>query len=286
MTQNASRRGAIIGAGTSLLAAAAGSVPSAEAEQKIAMPNAGGQMPPPMATNFAQVTKPASGVLMPEGYARALAQFAYLWGWPLVNQANRRAGVVGAPTPGLLGGIVPIAPRGRIAMLVDYIDPGEAFVTCPNQDVVYGNGYFSLDVEPAVIQVPDFGDRFWVYAFYDARSDQFGRIGKPYNTRPGFYLFAGPNWRGAVPAGIAEVVRSPTELANAIPRIFLNDTAEDRAALRPLVRRLSARRIRRANEDRRLRQLAAFPGSTFAAWRRREEMGCPRSFFRGASGRA
>ncbi len=41
--------------------------------------------------NLAQVTKPASGVIMPEGYVRAMAQFAYLWGWPLVNMTNRRA---------------------------------------------------------------------------------------------------------------------------------------------------------------------------------------------------
>lgn len=86
-----------------------------------------------------------------------------------------------------------------------------------------------------IIQVPDFGDRFWVYALYDNRSDQFGHLEKPYGTKPGFYLLAGPNWRGPVPPGINEVVRAPTELANAVPRIFLNDTAEDRAAIRPLV---------------------------------------------------
>jgi hypothetical protein len=39
---------------------------------------------------------------------------------------------------------------------------------------------------------------------------------------------------------VTEVVRSPVELANAIPRIFLNDTAEDRAAVRPLVNQVVA----------------------------------------------
>ena len=33
-------------------------------------------------------------------------------------------------------------------MLNDYIDPAETFVTCPNQDVVYGLGFFDLDIEP------------------------------------------------------------------------------------------------------------------------------------------
>ncbi|MBV9907993.1 MAG: DUF1254 domain-containing protein, partial [Hyphomicrobiales bacterium] len=233
--QKTSRRDAMIGAGTGLLAAAAVPARSALAEQKIAATAAVGLTTPAIPTNFAQVTKPANGVIMPEGYARAMAQFAYLWGWPLVNMTNRRTVITQAPVPGLNAGIVPVAPRGRIAMLVDYVAPEETFVTCPNQDVAYGNGFFALDAEPVVIQVPDFGDRFWVYALYDNRSDQFGHLGKPYGTKPGFYLLAGPNWRGPMPPGISEVVRAPTELANAIPRIFLNDTAEDRAAIRPVV---------------------------------------------------
>jgi hypothetical protein len=239
MIEKTTRRGAIIGAGAGLIAGIGEPGRIAQAQQRVGAPGPAGQIAPQMPMTFANVTKPANGALMPEGYARAVAQFAYLWGWPLVNQANRRAAITQAPVLGLNGGIVPVAPRGRIAMLTDYIDPAETFVTCPNQDVVYGNGYFALDVEPVVAQVPDFGDRFWVYALYDARSDQFGHIGKPYGTKPGFYLLAGPNWRGPVPAGVAEVVRSPTDLANAIPRIFLNDTAEDRAAVRPLVNKVA-----------------------------------------------
>jgi hypothetical protein len=64
-----------------------------------------------------------------------------------------------------------------------YVAADEHFVTCPNQDVVYGTGYFALDKEPIVFQVPEFGDRFWVYALYDARTDEFSQIGKPYGTR-------------------------------------------------------------------------------------------------------
>ena len=135
-------------------------------------------------------------------YARTIAQMAYVWAWPIVNMINRRAAITQAPHPGHLNGVLPAAPRGQIAMLADYIEPTETFVTCPNQDVVYGLGFFSLDEEPVVIQVPDFGDRFWVYALYDARTDQFGHLGKPYNSRPGFYLLAGPRWKRLKPAGI------------------------------------------------------------------------------------
>jgi hypothetical protein len=126
------------------------------------------------------LTQPATSVNMHPGYARAIAQMAYLWGWPMVNMINRRNRITQAPYPGLVGGILPAAPRGQIGMLHDYIEPSETFVTCPNQDVVYGLGFFDLDTEPVVIQVPNFGNRFWVYALYDQRTEQFGRVGKPY----------------------------------------------------------------------------------------------------------
>ena len=194
----------------------------------------------PLATKPADVTPAASGVLMHPEYAKAIGRVAYIWGWPLVNQLNRRAAITQAPYPGLLNGVLPAAPRGQIAMLHDYIDPDQNFVTCPNQDVVYGLGYFSLDEEPVIMQVPDFGDRFWVYALYDARTDQFAEIGKPYATKPGFYLFVGPQWQGQVPAGVNAVIRCSTELANVIPRVFMNDTAEDRKAIQPLINQVVA----------------------------------------------
>src|SRR5262245_59467902 len=105
---------------------------------------------------------PASTVMTPE-YVETVGRMAYIWGWPLVNAANRAAAAAKLPEPGLIGGMMPMA-NNRIAMLTDYISPGDRYVTCPNQDVVYGIGYLRLDKEPIVFQVPDFGDRFWVTA--------------------------------------------------------------------------------------------------------------------------
>ena len=121
-----------------------------------------------------------------------------------------------------------------------YIKPDQSFVACPNQDVVYGTIFASLDEEPVVIQVPDFGDRFWIYALYDARTDQFGKFGQLYGTKPGFYLLVGPNWEGKTPSGITAVIRSSTEFSFVGPRIFLNDTDKDRAAIQPLINQINA----------------------------------------------
>jgi hypothetical protein len=184
---------------------------------------------------MSKMTEPATGITMHPDYARTIAQMAYVWGWPMVNMINRNARITQAPRPGLLGGILPVAPRGQVGMLHDYIEPSETFVTCPNQDVVYGLGFFSLDDEPVVAQVPDFGDRFWVYAMYDARTDQFGHLGKPYKSKPGFYLLVGPRWNGLKPYGITDVIRCPTSLANCVPRVFQDDTPEDKSAIQSVI---------------------------------------------------
>jgi hypothetical protein len=88
---------------------------------------------------------------------------------------------------------------------------------------------------PVVVQVPDFGNRFYVYQFADARTDAFGEIGKQYGTKPGFYLLAGPNWKGTIPDGITGVIHSPTDFAGIFPRVFQDDTPEDKAAVQPLL---------------------------------------------------
>jgi hypothetical protein len=191
----------------------------------------------PLPKTAAAVPGPAPGTAMTKAYVQTVGRMAYMWGWPLVNSVNRSKAFAKAPEPGLQGGVVPIA-YNRIAMLTNYIDPAERFITCPNQDVVYGAGYFDLDKEPIVFQVPDFGERFWVYALYDARTDEFSEIGKPYGTKPGFYLLVGPNWNRNTPDGITALVRSSTTLAFAPPRIFMDDTSEDHQAIQAVLRQI------------------------------------------------
>jgi hypothetical protein len=210
-------------------------------------------------TSAAEVTQPVSGAIMHKEYVKTIGRLAYVWGWPMVNIFNRRATITQAPAPGRLGGVVPVAPQGRLCMLNDYVLPDQSFVACPNQDVAYGLGYFSLDDEPVVIQVPDFGDRFWVYPFYDARTDQFGELGKAYGTEPGFYLLVGPNWDGDVPDGISAVIRSSTELAMTVPRIFMDDTDEDRAAIQPLVNQVDAYPLTEFDGTMKIKDWSDFP---------------------------
>ena len=50
-----------------------------------------------------------------------------------------------------------------------------------------------------MVQVPDFGDRFWVYQVVDLRTDSFAEFGKMYGTKPGFYLLVGPTGTARCP---------------------------------------------------------------------------------------
>jgi hypothetical protein len=158
----------------------------------------------------------------------------------MVNVHNRLLAYEKLPGPGLAGGVLPVAPPNHLSMLHDYIDPSERAVACPNQDVVYGQSVLALDREPVVVQVPDFGERFWVYQIVDQRTDGFATIGKMYDTKPGFYLLVGPAWKGETPPGIAGVFRASTALGMFIPRVFMDDTPEDRIAIQQVINQIDA----------------------------------------------
>ncbi|MEU2233518.1 DUF1254 domain-containing protein [Streptomyces vietnamensis] len=183
---------------------------------------------------------PVSGQRMTTDYLRTTGRFAYLWGWPLVTMRNRLTVMERVPAPGLLGGIVPSAPPGSPGMLHDYIAPQERVVACPNQDVTYGLMLLDAHRGPSVIQVPDFGGRFWVYQVVDQRTESFAQLGAMYGTEPGCHLLAPADWDGPVPDTVAGVFRFDPRIAACIPRVFMNDTDADRAALQPLLNQITA----------------------------------------------
>jgi hypothetical protein len=181
---------------------------------------------------------PVEGTRLPDAYVRDVARLAFIWGWPLVNMHNRHLVFEKVPENGLGDGVLPVGPLNRLTMLTDYVRPEERAVATPNQDVAYGFGLLDLAKEPVVFQVPDFGDRFWIYQLGNQRTDTIGGMGKMYGSKPGFYMIVGPEWKGDVPPAMNGVFRSPTNLAYIIPRAFLDDTQEDRAAIQPVLNQI------------------------------------------------
>lgn len=177
---------------------------------------------------------PDTRVKITEAYAKLVGKDAYFWAWPLVNMYNRRLSFAPVQEMAYAGPLM-MPPLNRLMMLTDYVDPTERAVACPNQDVVYGIGALALDVSPVVVQVPDFGDRFWVYQIVDLRTDSFVQLGKMYGTKPGFYLLVGPGFDGEVPKGITRVFRSSTNSGLVAPRVFQDDTPEDKRAIQAVL---------------------------------------------------
>jgi hypothetical protein len=175
------------------------------------------------------------GTRTTESYVRTVARDVYVWAWPMVNIYNRRLAFKQSPQVGLMNGVLPFAPLNRMSMLHDYIEPSQRWVACPNQDVVYGAGIAALDETAVVVQVPDFGKRFWVYQIVDLRTDSFAKLGLMYSTKPGFYLLVGPKWKGKVPQGITKVFRASTDTAFVVPRVFQDDTPEDKQAIQSAI---------------------------------------------------
>jgi hypothetical protein len=194
-------------------------------------------VPPSPGWTRAMPPGPDTRVQVTEEYAKHVARDAYFWAWPLVNVYNRRLASANVSEIVRAGPLVS-APVNRNGMLTDYVDPEERIVACPNQDVVYGAGSLALDQSPVVIQVPDFGNRFWVYQVVDLRTDSFVQLGKMYATPPGFYLLVGPTWQGEVPKGITKVFRSSTNTGFVAPRVFQDDMPEDKRAIQAVLQQV------------------------------------------------
>jgi hypothetical protein len=179
-------------------------------------------------------TGPMPGTKMTEAYVKQIGALAYVWAYPMVNLQARLETFRPIKEAAMYGGVLPVGPVNEITMLTDYIEPAQRAVAAPNQDVIYGQAVLDLSKEPVVVQVPHFGQRFFVYQVVDQRTDAFAEIGSMYGTRIGYYLIAGPDWKGTLPKGIAQVFRSPTNIAYLIPRVFTENTPEDKAEVQKL----------------------------------------------------
>ena len=162
------RRNVLLGSTTLGVAAAfAQATPLAHAQTSSSPPQ---PLPPSPGWTRALPTGPDTRVKITEEYARHDRARRIFLGVAAGQHLQRRQAFKDVKEI-VMAGPVPAAPLNRFAMLTDYITPDQRIVACPNQDVVYGAGSLALDLSPVVIQVPDFGDRFWVYQMVDLRTD-------------------------------------------------------------------------------------------------------------------
>ena len=231
MRTRITRRTTVLGASTiaAALIGESGTRPSARANEVNSNP-----IQPSPEWKRALPPGPDTRVKITEGYANLVARDVYFWAWPMVKRVQSAACLqrcerfrYGRPCAN--SATQPICDAHRLRQ------SGSAACRVPESRCGLRCRLIALDISPVVVQVPDFGGRFWVYQMVDLRTDGFVQLGNLYGTTLGLYLLVGPDWHGETPKGINVVFRSSTNTGFAAPRIFMDDTREDRLALQSVL---------------------------------------------------
>jgi hypothetical protein len=101
--------------------------------------------------------------------------------------------------------------------------PKDTAIVTPNSDTPYSMVQADLRAEPIVLCVPEVEPgRYYSVQLCDMYSFNYGYIGsRATGNGAGCYLVAGPDWKGAMPAGIKKVFRSETQFGLIIYRTQL-----------------------------------------------------------------
>jgi hypothetical protein len=149
---------------------------------------------------------------------RAIAREAYIYGYPMVDSYRiQHAYFVDRTSPEFK------APWNQLRNIPRVFTPEDKAVQVPNSDTPYSMIGLDLRAEPIVLTVPPIAkERYFSVQFIDAYTHNFAYLGsRTTGNDGGSTLIAGPDWKGDLPAGVKQVIRSETELALAIFRTQL-----------------------------------------------------------------
>lgn len=158
----------------------------------------------------------------PATEVKAIAEEAYIYGYPLVTMAFTQRVMTNAAKPQGTH-----APMGQFLLMRSY--PTAAFkdVTAPNADTLYSTAWLDLSKEPYVLSLPDLGDRYFLMPMLDAWTNVFEVPGtRTTGSKPQTYAITGPGWKGTLPAGVKEL-KAPTNLVWILGRTYCTGTPED-----------------------------------------------------------
>lgn len=155
--------------------------------------------------------------------ARAIAQEAYLYGFPIVdNMRIHYRYFVDVRDPECK------APYNHLFNIARVYTPEDTAIQTPNSDTPYSWIGLDLRAEPIVFTVPPIeAGRYWSLQLVDLYTHNFAYLGsRVTGNGGGSFAVAGPDWRGDVPAGIEQVIRCETQLALGLFRTQLFDAAD------------------------------------------------------------
>lgn len=156
-----------------------------------------------------------------------LAAEAYVYGYPLVFNLEQVQRYVSEGV-----GSNPAAPWNSFSHARRLAGPADTFVTI-NNDTVYSMAQLDLGVGPVRLTVPPTGDRYFVFQFVDAWTNNFAYVGRRSAGGDGgtFYVVP-PAWEGDTPAGTTRI-DAPTRIVSIVGR-FACDGPDDIPAIAAL----------------------------------------------------
>jgi hypothetical protein len=171
-----------------------------------------------LATGISATALVAAGRAVGAQPDSALAERAFIWGFPLVLTGRYRDLAVRQGAPFNRFTVTPTLATPSLKA------PG------PNVDTLYGYAWLDLGREPVVLQVPDTQDRYYSIQFVDAYANTFSYVGRRQTgTRAGTYVLTSPGWSGQLPQG-AVAITSPTTLVLALTRTLVRGDSDLAAA--------------------------------------------------------
>jgi len=154
---------------------------------------------------------------------RAIARDAYVYGVPMLGEyQTMHTFSIDTANPQYKG------PFNTILNIARVFTPADTAFVTPNSDTPYSFAGLDLRAEPVVITVPKMEpERYFVFQLMDLYTYNFAYIGsRTTGNDGGQYLIAGPDWQGAVPDGITQVIRSETQLVSLVGRTQLFNPAD------------------------------------------------------------
>lgn len=155
--------------------------------------------------------------------ARAIAQEAYIYGFPIVdNMRIHYRYFVDARDSEYK------APYNHLFNIARVYTPADTAIQTPNSDTPYSWIGLDLRAEPIVFTVPPVeGERYWSLQLVDLYTHNFAYLGsRATGNGGGSFAVAGPDWHGDLPDGIEQVIRCETQLALGLFRTQLYDESD------------------------------------------------------------
>jgi hypothetical protein len=141
--------------------------------------------------------------------------------WKVTGNTLNRSTSVDEPDEGSLRG-----PLNQIVFSDRPYDPdfdvGAMGMTGPMADQIYAQVWLDVSEEPMVLDIPDFGDRYFVMPIIDRWNRVNGYIGsRSTGGQGGRYAVVHEDWEGTLPPGV-ERITVRTDEVNILFRVFIS----------------------------------------------------------------